>query len=49
MDPENVWNGIPDLACRSSEVWQCGIGLDRTVPIFRKGALSLVVILPVSP
>lgn len=23
VDPENVWNGIPDWACRSSEVWLC--------------------------
>lgn len=23
VDPENVWNGIPDWACRSSEVWWC--------------------------
>ena len=24
VDPENVWNGIPDWACRSPEVWWCG-------------------------
>uniref|UniRef100_A0A8B9QB14 Tudor domain containing 6 n=1 Tax=Apteryx owenii TaxID=8824 RepID=A0A8B9QB14_APTOW len=23
VDPENVWNGIPDWACRPSEVWWC--------------------------
>lgn len=37
VDPENVWNCIPDRACRSSEVWQCDSGLGRAVPIFRKG------------
>uniref|UniRef100_A0A663MK67 Tudor domain containing 6 n=1 Tax=Athene cunicularia TaxID=194338 RepID=A0A663MK67_ATHCN len=49
VGPENVWNGIPDWAARSSEVWQSGRGLGRTVLIFRKGGLSLVVILPISP
>uniref|UniRef100_A0A8C3JIM7 Tudor domain containing 6 n=1 Tax=Calidris pygmaea TaxID=425635 RepID=A0A8C3JIM7_9CHAR len=49
VDPENVWNGIPDWAGRSSEVWPCGGGLGRTVPIFGKGGPNLVVILSVSP
>uniref|UniRef100_A0A8C3NBC1 Uncharacterized protein n=1 Tax=Geospiza parvula TaxID=87175 RepID=A0A8C3NBC1_GEOPR len=38
VHPENVWNGIPDGARRSSEVWQCGTGLDTTVQVFREAA-----------
>lgn len=38
MHPENVWNGIPDGARRSSEVWQCGTGLGRTVQVSREAA-----------
>uniref|UniRef100_A0A8D2NC42 Tudor domain-containing protein n=1 Tax=Zonotrichia albicollis TaxID=44394 RepID=A0A8D2NC42_ZONAL len=38
VHPENVWNGIPDGARRSSEVWQCGTGLGRTVQVFREAA-----------
>lgn len=38
MHPENVWNGIPDEARRSSEVWQWDNGLRRTVLVFRKAA-----------
>lgn len=33
VDPENVWNGIPDWACRSSEVRWCGNRLGRTITI----------------
>lgn len=49
VDPENVWNGVPDWAYRSSEVRQCGSGLGSTVLSFRKGSLSLVVLLSGSP
>uniref|UniRef100_A0A8C5T8R7 Tudor domain containing 6 n=1 Tax=Malurus cyaneus samueli TaxID=2593467 RepID=A0A8C5T8R7_9PASS len=37
VHPENVWNGIPDRDCRSSEVWQCDTGLGRTVLGFTNG------------